>query len=209
MFPFASSSSLSCELDLTECSHILGRVRVTPVPIQHLVFNGSPWNPDAPSPVFQLLWLTLCYFGGKRNPAPCDFSKGSLEVYTFLLGSTSSREQWNLLRLIRDGCFLCFCWYVHLSCISPSPLITNQMSRSASVPEAVASPASAELHVALRSLGSCSSAAGNIFSCTMTWGSRGHTVKMNSDFCTKTCKDWRLYLDADPFQSGSLKQQKR
>ena len=69
-----------------------------PLLIQNLVFNRLPvwpWHLSSPN-LFSVTSGSLAVSDVRRNPAPPDFSKGSLEIYTFC---TSASEQWNLLRL--------------------------------------------------------------------------------------------------------------
>ena len=99
---FLSSVNFSApELDLTVFSHFGESQNGRPLLIQHLVFNRLPmwpWHLSSPN-LFSVTSGSLALSDARRNPAPPNFSKGSLEVYTFLPGSTSASKQWNLLRL--------------------------------------------------------------------------------------------------------------
>lgn len=99
---FSSSVNFSFrELDLTVFAHFGESQNGRPLLTQHLVFNRLPvwpWHLSSPN-LFSVTLGLLALSDARRNPASPNFSKGSLEIYTFLPGSTSASEQWNLLRL--------------------------------------------------------------------------------------------------------------
>lgn len=116
-----------------QCSHILVSIYITPPPPPSVHWTGSLCNPDKLTLVWGLLIYLQSFWGHllsvKRDPASPDFSKGSLEVCTFLLGSRSRRDQWNTLRWRRNAYF-CISGYMYTyTGISWFYLIVNKMSR--------------------------------------------------------------------------------
>lgn len=111
----------------------------------------SPYLDSSSSDLFPVILGSLA-LPVKRNRAPTpNFSKELFEVYTFLLGSHSGRNQWNVLKLKRNGYFLYIWVCLHICGISCFSLLRSKISRSKSVTSSVTvSPASQHQHTSGR-----------------------------------------------------------